>query len=65
MKAPFDSEQKLLVRAHDWQLGEMDIPARFVRMTSDTHAKVRTDDGLFFAVPLADCRVDDDERVAT
>lgn len=52
---PFSPGDEVEVRTYDWQAGDVVFKARVVRKTSETHIKVRVDDGLFFAVPIEDC----------
>jgi hypothetical protein len=52
---PFSPGDEVEVRTYDWQSGDVVFKARVVRQTSDSHIKVRVDDGLFFAVPIEDC----------
>lgn len=55
MKTTFQSGDKISVRTFNWDTGEGSFPATFIRQTSPTHAKIRVDDGLTYAVPLEDC----------
>lgn len=57
--APSDFPRGALVQVEtfDHEQGEMRFTARVVGPSSESHLRIRTDDGLVFAVPASDCRL--------
>lgn len=57
--APSDFPRGALVQVDtfDHEQGELHFKARIVGPSSESHLRIRTDDGLVFAVPAMDCRV--------
>ncbi|CAN5127709.1 hypothetical protein BH10PSE8_BH10PSE8_00780 [soil metagenome] len=56
-RSPADFPAGALVRVEtfDHEQGELRFDARVVGASSESHLRIRTDDGLIFAVPAADC----------
>lgn len=50
------------MRTFDHEKGELAFKARVVGPSSASHLRVRTDDGLVFAVPAGDCELIDQEE---
>lgn len=55
--ADFPREALVQVDTFDHEKGELRFKARVVGPSSESHLRIRTDDGLIFAVPAADCRI--------
>jgi hypothetical protein len=57
--APSDFSREALVQVDtfDHEQGELHFKARVVGPSSESHLRIRTDDGLIFAVPASDCRL--------
>lgn len=57
--APSDFPRGALVQVDtfDHEQGELHFKARIVGPSSESHLRIRTDDGLVFAVPATDYRV--------
>lgn len=57
--APFDFPREGLVQVDtfDHEQGELQFTARVLGPSSESHLRIRTDDGLVFAVPATDCRI--------
>lgn len=57
--APSDFPREALVQVDtfDHEQGELHFTARVVGPSSESHLRIRTDDGLVFVVPATDCRV--------
>lgn len=51
----FQPRDLVQVTTYHWETGEMTFRARIVRVTSDTHVQIRTEDDLLFLIPVADC----------
>lgn len=60
LPAPADFAAGALVQVDtfDHEQGEMSFKARVVGPSSQSHLRIRTDDGLVFTVPASDCRLD-------
>jgi hypothetical protein len=56
---PEDFAREALVQVETFhhELGELRFKARVVGPSSESHLRIRTDDGLIFVVPAADCRL--------
>lgn len=46
---------RVAVATDDWERGTVEIRGTVTSILSDTHVRVRVDDGLVFAVPIANC----------
>ncbi|MGO4286880.1 hypothetical protein [Bosea sp. TAB14] len=57
--APSDFPRGALIQVDtfDHEQGELHFTARVVGPSSESHLRIRADDGLVFAVPATDCRV--------
>ena len=55
--ADFPREARVQVETFDHEKGDLHFTARVVGPSSESHLRIRTDDGLIFAVPAADCRI--------
>ena len=55
--ADFPREALVQVDTFDHENGELHFKARVVGPSSESHLRIRADDGLVFAVPAADCRI--------
>ncbi len=55
--ADFPAGALVQVETFDHEQGELSFTARSAGPSSESHLRVRTDDGLVFAVPAADCRL--------
>lgn len=53
----FAREALIDVRTFYHEKGELAFRARVVGLSSESHLRVRSDDGLIFIVPAADCRL--------
>ncbi|PZU93093.1 MAG: hypothetical protein DI527_07545 [Chelatococcus sp.] len=51
----FPAEAPVRVRTFGERFQPLDFTARVIGASSETHLRIRTDDGLVFAVPAADC----------
>ncbi|KPH80543.1 hypothetical protein [Bosea vaviloviae] len=60
--ADFPREALVQVETFDHEQGELRFTARVVRASSESHLRIRTDDGLIFAVPAADCTLIEERR---
>lgn len=63
-QSPADFPREALVRVEtfDHEQGELRFTARVVRASSESHLRIRTDDGLIFAVPATDCTLIEEGR---
>lgn len=59
--ADFPRDALVQVDTFDHEQGELHFSARVVGPSSESHLRIRTDDGLVFAVPATDCRVIEEE----
>lgn len=55
MTSELNRGDRVAVATDDWERGTVEIRATVTRILSDTHVRVRVDDGLVFAVPVAAC----------
>ena len=55
--ADFPREAPVQVETFDHEKGALRFIARVVGPSSESHLRIRTDDGLVFAVPATDCRI--------
>lgn len=53
----YPAEAKVRVRTFGQRFEPLDFTARVTGPSSETHLRIRTDDGLVFAVPAADCEL--------
>ena len=53
--ADFPAGRHVKVDTFDHEQGELRFTASVVGPSSESHLRIRTDDGLIFAVPAADC----------
>lgn len=53
----FAREALIDVRTFDHEKGELVFRARVVGPSSESHLRIRSDDGLIFIVPAADCNL--------
>lgn len=61
--APSDFPRGALVQVEtfDHEKGELRFIAYVIGPSSESHLRIRTDDGLVFAVPASDCRIAEKE----
>lgn len=53
----FPRDARIRVTTFDHEKGELVFKARVIRPSSQSHLRIRTDDGLIFAVPAGDCQL--------
>ena len=53
----FAREALIDVRTFDHEKGELAFRARVVGPSSESHLRIRADDGLIFIVPATDCNL--------